>query len=148
DKAYLNYSAAFSRDGRFLYVTTQPASRQALLKVPLEGGPTTTIFDGVVTKVAESADGRTLFYSRHDPYGGHPGGIWKRATNGADETFVVPAYENWDLTSDGLYVLRWPGEPTERGTHPEGCVIERYSLAGAYLQTVARLGRYDAGFPL
>jgi len=148
DTAYLFSTAAFSRDGRSLYVASQPASRQALLKVPLDGGSTIKVLDGVVNKVAETPDGRTLLYSRQDPFGGKPPGIWKRAINETDETFVMPASANWDIASDGVYVLRDSGEATEPDPHNKGPAIERYSLRGRYLQTVARLGRYDANYPL
>jgi hypothetical protein len=124
---------AFSRDGNSLYVLSQPGTGKnyLLLKVPIAGGAPATVMDGRLTNFAESMDGRTLFYSRAD-------GIWKRPVEGGAEQSVASPFTSgiWDLRSDGLYVLT------------NSSSIERYSLKGKRLRTIAKLGHFGVTFPM
>ncbi len=132
---------AFSRDGRFVYVMSQPGKRHELLKVPIYGGAPVKVLDGFYTKVAESPDGQTLFFSRPvaSKVPGAPG-IWKRAVEGGPEEYVVKDFSGiWDLGPDGLYLLNHGNS-----------ALEKYSFAGKRLQTVARLGQFHGAiaYPL
>jgi hypothetical protein len=130
---------AFSRDGKSPYVVSQGGvgEKYELLKVSVDGGTPLKILDGRITNVAESPNGRTLFYSRAKPTAGQKmDAIWKRPVEGGAERFVVAAPGPWDIVASGLYLI------TESGT------IDRYSLAGKRVQTVARLGPEGSGWPI
>jgi Tol biopolymer transport system component len=122
---------AFSRNGNFLYVLSQPGTgdNYELLKVPIAGGNPARVMDGRLSNFVESMDGTTLFYSR-------AGGIWKRPVEGDAEQFVVSTSGLWDLRSDGLYLLT------------NSSSIERYSLDGKRMQTIAQLGHFGVKFPM
>jgi hypothetical protein len=124
-------NVAFSRNGDFLYVLSQPgtAKHYELLKVPVGGGKPAKVVDGQLSNFSESMDGRTLFYS-------DAGGIWKVPVEGGTRQFVAPTSGLWDLGSDGLYLLR------------NSSSIERYSLEGKHRQTIARLGHFGVKFPM
>jgi DNA-binding winged helix-turn-helix (wHTH) protein/Tol biopolymer transport system component len=129
---------AFSRDGRFLYVMSQRGKRYELLKVPIVGGAPVKVLDGLFTNFAESADGHTLFYSRRESSvaAGAPG-IWKRVVEGGAEQYVANFSDTWDLGPDGLYLV-----------NHNASAIERYSLSGKRLQTVAKIGQFDLRPPI
>ena len=123
---------AFSRDGDFLYVLSEPGTGDSynLLKVAVAGGTPSKVMEGRITNFAESMDGRTLLYSRAD-------GLWKRPVEGGTEQLVAPPiFGLWDIGTDGLYLLNLSGS------------IERYSFSGKRLQTVAKLPQIDVNSPL
>ena len=122
---------AFSRNGNFLYVLSQPGAgvNYELLKVPISGGAPVKVMDGRLTNFAESMDGSTLFYS-------HGRAIWKRPSEGGAEQFVAPTSDIWDVRSDGLYLLT------------DSSSIERYSFDGKRLSRVATLDHFDVKFPM
>jgi Tol biopolymer transport system component len=122
---------AFSRNGKSLYVLSQPGAGEnyELLKVSTAGGRTERVMDGRLSNFMESIDGTTLFYSRAD-------GIWKRSVEGGEEQFVAPASPVWDLRSDGLYIVT------------NSSAVDRYSLDGKHLYTVATLGHFGVKFPM
>jgi len=123
---------AFSRNGLFLYVLSQPGTEENydLLKVPIDGGTPTKVLTGRLTNFAESIDGRMLFYSRED-------GLWKRPIEGGVEQLVAPPkFRLWDLRGDGLYLVSLSSS------------IEQYSVDGKHLRTLAKLGQFDLNFPL
>jgi Tol biopolymer transport system component/DNA-binding winged helix-turn-helix (wHTH) protein len=136
----VNSNLAFSRDGRFVYVMTQPGTgnKCGLLKVPISGEAPAMLLDGLFTNAAESTDGHTLFYSRPESPAalGRPG-IWKRAVEGGPEQFVTAYSDMWDLGPDGLYLV-----------NRKAATLEKYNSAGKRLQAVAKLGQFDLRPPM
>jgi Tol biopolymer transport system component/DNA-binding winged helix-turn-helix (wHTH) protein len=121
---------AFSRDGKSLYVPSEPGTgeKYVLLRVPVDGGAPVRVLEQRITNFAESPDGRSLFYSRVDSVTGRDRlSIWKRPVEGGPERFVTGAPGMWDIVARGLYLV------TESGT------LDRYSLDGKRLETVARI---------
>jgi Tol biopolymer transport system component/DNA-binding winged helix-turn-helix (wHTH) protein len=130
---------AFSRDGKSLYVLSEPGigEKYELLRVPVDGGAPARVLEERITNFAESPDGRKLFYSREDSVTGQDRpSIWKQPVGGGKERFVTAAPGAWDIVASGLYLV------TESGT------IDRYSLAGKRLETVARIGPGSFRSPL
>lgn len=135
-------TVAFSRNGEFLYVLSQPGNTETsfdLLKVPVAGGAPLKVMSDGITNFAESMDGRTLFFSREDGQGlwNREDGLWKRPSDGGPAQFLGPAsFGRWDIGPDGIYLL----------TRQDS--IEQYSLKGKRLRTVAKLNHVAAWTPL
>lgn len=130
---------AFSRNGQFLYVVSQPGTGDTyeLLKVPLLGGAPERILDGIITNVSESPDGKTIFYSLAGSLTNRNSlGVWRRPTQGGAAQFVANAPGLWDIGARGLYI--------ESGSK----TIERYNLSGKHLQTMAKLRPFAFHSPM
>jgi Tol biopolymer transport system component/DNA-binding winged helix-turn-helix (wHTH) protein len=126
---------AFSRDGKYVYVISQPANRAELVKAPVDGGAPVKVLDEIVTRVVESPDGKTLFYSRPTSLlAKSRTGIWSRPVEGGQEKFVHAFANYWTILPGGLYVV---DEETEQ--------LEKYSLSGKHVQTVAKRGAFFLG---
>ena len=124
-------NVAFSRDGKRLYVLSEPGigEKYELIRIPVDGGTPVSVLVQRISNFAESPNGRDLFYSREDSVmGQNSPSIWKRPVEGGPERFVTAAPGAWDVVASGLYLV------TESGT------IDRYNLAGKRLETVARIG--------
>lgn len=132
-------SIAFSSDGRFLYVLSEPGTglQYSLLKVPIAGGDSIGIMDGLITAFAESPDGQTLFYSRAESASRRDTlAIWKRPVQGGAEQLVTPTSGIWGVSSQGLYLV------TNHST------LDLYSFSGKGIRTIARLGEFGVSPPL
>jgi eukaryotic-like serine/threonine-protein kinase len=90
---------AFSRDGRFIYFTSNRAGREEVWRVASAGGaPEQVTHEGGIS-ADESFDGRRLYYMR-DPNGM----LLSRPTAGGDERMIRPCvrFSAWTVAPRGL----------------------------------------------
>jgi Tol biopolymer transport system component len=103
------FAEGFSRDGRFVYFSSDRTGLSQIWRMPVGGGPAIQATQGWGHRATESWDGRFLYYW-------HPGGeIWRVPVAGGDETPVVRGIDflaGWDLSSAGIYYA------SSRGTGP------------------------------
>jgi Tol biopolymer transport system component len=95
-----DYAGSFSRDGRFVYFSSDRTGLVQIWKMPIGGGPAVQVTRGGGHAAAESWDGRFVYYSHAD------GEIWRVPVGGGQETPVVRALHepaDWDLSSTGIY---------------------------------------------
>ncbi len=102
-------NATFSRDGQWMYFTSDRDGGHDLWRMPAAGGPATRVTVGGGFLGQESLDGTRLFYTRLDAPG-----IWETAPNGGLSTRVVerldPAdWGNWVVGAEAIhFVARGP----------------------------------------
>jgi Tol biopolymer transport system component/DNA-binding winged helix-turn-helix (wHTH) protein len=100
-----NGAPNWSRDGQSIYFySNRGGGTYQLWKVPVSGGsPVQVTKNGGVFGV-ESADGQSLYYSKH----GAPG-LWKMPLSGGQETRVLDEPDfwwDWGLVRNGIYFIR------------------------------------------
>lgn len=93
----------WSTDGDWLYCKSAKDDDWWVYKIRIDGGETVEIMKKDVFRLAESADGRSLIYSRSDTTG-----VWSSATDGSSEVCLVnePGYVvpcGWRETLEGVY---------------------------------------------
>jgi Tol biopolymer transport system component len=95
----------WSRDGRWIYFRSDRDGVGQIWKAPPEGGPAVKVTAGEASSVRESADGRTLYFTR----GPHTPGIWSVPSNGGREVLLAHDVRDghWDVAEGGLYYIDW-----------------------------------------
>jgi Tol biopolymer transport system component/DNA-binding winged helix-turn-helix (wHTH) protein len=107
-----DWVSGWSRDGRWLYFTSDRSGSWQLWKMRPDGSGLTQVTQNGGFAATESVGGDTLFYSKHQARG-----LWMRPTDGGPERRVVetlasPDWGNWAVTAEGLYfVHRAEGDP-------------------------------------
>jgi Tol biopolymer transport system component/DNA-binding winged helix-turn-helix (wHTH) protein len=96
-------TASFSHDGRSIYFASRRSGEWQIWKVPAAGGPASMVTRGGGSTAFESADGKTLYFTRPDS-----AGIWRMPVAGGAEERVsadlAPASaDDWRVTARGLY---------------------------------------------
>jgi Tol biopolymer transport system component/predicted Ser/Thr protein kinase len=91
----------WSRDGRFVYFTSNRTGRFEVWRAPAEGGAEERVSRGGGTLPFESSDGKTLYYQRtvgDSPLVGVP-------TAGGEERAVLPCVVSWGYAGapDGIF---------------------------------------------
>jgi dipeptidyl aminopeptidase/acylaminoacyl peptidase len=100
---------SWSRDGRFVYFTSDRAGREQIWQIPSDNGTAELVLDTPALGVVESPDGRALYYWRD-------GAVWTRPLQGGAEVRVAahPRWESWVVRDEGLYLLNeWPLPTTD-----------------------------------
>ena len=101
-----NGAPNWSRDGKWIYFySSHEKGPLQLWKVPFEGGTPVRVTKNGGVYAIESADGRSLYFSKFE----QPG-IWKMPMNGGGEERVSDGPEgfrwfNWALGSEGIYFV-------------------------------------------
>jgi len=128
-------SPAWSRDGNWVYYSSNRTGRWEIWKVPARGGaPVQVTRRGGGFAAYESADGRTLFYTkRHEP------GIWRMPLPAGEESLVVEGFDPahwgyWTVTPRGLYLAKEQGSVTQ-------WTIEHLDLASRRRRTILRIDK-------
>jgi len=109
-----NLAPNWSRDGQWIYFTSDhEVGRFDLWKVPLLGGPPVRLTNNGGVYGVESADGRSLYFSKLVVPG-----IWKMPLNGGEETRVLDQsgstdWYNGSLVQNGIYFLSRSAKPRE-----------------------------------
>jgi Tol biopolymer transport system component len=105
-------SAAWSRDGRFLYFSSNRSGTYEVWKVPASGGDLVRVTRNGGTQAFESARGDYLYFGKQIPAGGPPG-IWRVPLGGGDEELVRGeiGYGDWTLLEDGICYLNRATKP-------------------------------------
>jgi Tol biopolymer transport system component/DNA-binding winged helix-turn-helix (wHTH) protein len=101
-----NWVASWSRDGRWLYFTSDRTGSWQLWKMRPDGTDLTQVTQNGGSAARESVTGDTLFYAKR----GMPG-LWMRPTGGGPERRVIEDlsprdWGNWTVTAEGLYFIR------------------------------------------
>ena len=97
----------WSRDGRWIYYTTEPSSARETWKVLLDGGAPERVNSLEMFDLMESGDGASFYYTRPRA---RASGVWRRAKSGGPERMVpgteALVYRSWDLRGGRLFFLR------------------------------------------
>ena len=91
---------SWSRDGRFIYFTSNRTGRYEIWRVPAGGGTEEQVTREGGTLSFESVDGRTLYYQRD-----RNGALLGRPTAGGEERTILPCVRSfgWAVAPRGLF---------------------------------------------
>ena len=97
----INIIASWSHDGRWIYFGSKRTGRFEIWKMPSAGGEPVQVTRDGGTAAVESADGKTLYYTKNNG----PDGIWRMPVEGGPEVQVVKAIwrYNFAVTNKGIY---------------------------------------------
>lgn len=94
---------AWSRDGQWLYFSSNRSGESQLWKQPVAGGPAVQLTQQGGREAYESPDGQFLYYTRspNEP------GLWRVPVNGGEETRVLEQGRQgaWAMHPQGLYLV-------------------------------------------
>lgn len=99
-----NKRPSWSRDGRFVYISSDRTGQLQIWKVPSDGGDAVQITRTGGMYAAETFDGKSIYYTSADA----PADIWATSSNGGDEVRVirqVVGFPTIAMAKDGLYYL-------------------------------------------
>jgi dipeptidyl aminopeptidase/acylaminoacyl peptidase len=82
---------SWSRDGRYVYFTSNRTGRREVFRVAAAGGAEEQLTHGGGCTPHESRDGRTLYYMKVDG----DGPLLARPTGGGEERTIVPCVSQW-----------------------------------------------------
>jgi Tol biopolymer transport system component/DNA-binding winged helix-turn-helix (wHTH) protein len=94
---------SWSRDGNWIYFTSNRAGGWELWKVSSHGGEPIQVTKKGGYSAFESADGKELFYVKNNEKG-----IWKRQVDGTEEVRVLDVGVNWGqwaISRNGIYFV-------------------------------------------
>jgi Tol biopolymer transport system component len=106
DDASNDWVSGWSRDGQWLYFTSDRSGSWQLWKMHPDGSDLTQVTQNGGFAATESVTGDTLFYTKRVTPG-----LWMRPTEGGPERKVLDDlashdWGNWDITAEGLYFIR------------------------------------------
>jgi len=129
-----NGGPSWSRDGKWIYFYSDWGGEPIQVwKVPLEGGPPVKVTRKGGVFAAESADGRSLYYSKFDEHG-----IWQMPLRGGEEKRVMDRagehdWYNWALARNGIYFFDY---------HRGRAVVDLFDLATRKTTTILTLDKW------
>jgi Tol biopolymer transport system component/tRNA A-37 threonylcarbamoyl transferase component Bud32 len=105
----------WSRDGKWIYFTSNKTGTWQVWKRPAEGGNAVQVTKQGGGDPWESPDGKTVYY---DKVKGEVASLWKVPVEGGEETRVVEQilptnWPDWALTSEGIYFVNASGRAIE-----------------------------------
>jgi Tol biopolymer transport system component len=129
---------SFSRDGRFIYFSSDRGGRPQIWKMPAAGGPAVQVTQDLGLAAQESEDARAVYYSNDH-------GIWRLPLEGGEKTPVLRVGEGrvlrgWDLVPEGIYYADL------RYLNPEGqdYAVRLLDLESGRTETLfSRRGRFE-----
>jgi Tol biopolymer transport system component len=130
--------ASWSRDGRWIYYREDYPDGRDIWRIPATGGTPERVTRSGGLLARESADGRTLFYTKRDP----TSPLYSLSLTGGDERQLVDCVQSRSLADgpDGIYYLGCSDDPAPlyrldpiTGTTRELGRIETGAPSGAYL---------------
>jgi Tol biopolymer transport system component len=140
-----NLRPTWSVDGKWVYFGSTRSGDVQVWKVPVDGGePVQVTYRGGYEAV-ESADGRSVYYTRRGI-----AGLWKTTEDGGDETLVLKELQwnyskNWTVTSKGIYYLAC----SEDASVTSPCSAYFFDFETKASEEIAPLGRVvDSGISL
>jgi serine/threonine protein kinase/WD40 repeat protein len=112
DFRWTNKVPSWSRDGKWVYFTSDRTGRWEIWRIPVQGGMAEQITTNGGYVALESADGKSLYYTKTGSYGGEP--LYVRRFSGTEETQVLEhvAGRAFDLLADGIYYAASSGPRT------------------------------------
>ena len=107
-----NVAPAWSRDGAWIYFSSDRTGRYEIWKVPAQGGAAVQVTRNGGSAPQESPDGRELYYQKAL---GQKGGLWKAPVQGGNEVKVLESVHQRDfaIASDGIYYVDREGKGAE-----------------------------------
>jgi Tol biopolymer transport system component len=114
------YSAAWSNDGRSLFVAVGSAGKDSIMEMKLQDGSTTRITHGGSRELAESPDGRFLYFIQSLPLS-----LLRRSLGGGDAETLVSGALRFAVGDDTVYFLRQDLRP------PASRGLNLYRIDGA-----------------
>jgi hypothetical protein len=118
-----NKVPSWSRDGKWIYFTSDRTGRWEIWRTAAQGGPAEQITTAGGYVALESRDGKTLYYTKMGFYGGEP--LYARALGGGEERQVLEqvAGRGFHVFGDGIYYCcnrtANSGDPISRVCHSE-----------------------------
>jgi dipeptidyl aminopeptidase/acylaminoacyl peptidase len=111
DLAFENNVPSWSQDSQWIYFSSERSGRAEIWKMPVQGGPPVQVTQHGGLVVAESRDGRTLYYLRGLLGDGRrtlPASLWQMPTDGGPEHKVLDAVvlRNFTVGEQGIYYER------------------------------------------
>jgi Tol biopolymer transport system component len=95
---------SWSRDGRWIYFTSDRSGHYEVWKMPRDGGEAVQVTRAGGYATFESPDGKYLYYTKFNLDGPDP--LFRMPAGGGEEVQVVPGVASWELvcvTSKGVY---------------------------------------------
>jgi len=98
---------SWSRDGKWIYFTSNKTGTWQVWKRPAEGGQAVQVTKQGGSRPFESLDGKTVYYEKAE---GEVDSLWKVPVEGGEETRVLEhvredGWLTWGLTSGGIYFV-------------------------------------------
>jgi Tol biopolymer transport system component len=107
-----NVNASWSRDGKWIYFTSNRGGRWQIWKMSSQGGEPVQLTKLGGFASFESADGRVVYYAKTptDP------DIWRVPSSGGQESPVSPGihiqqWRDWALVNNGIFFIPERSEP-------------------------------------
>jgi Tol biopolymer transport system component len=119
--AYVNAIPSWSRDGNWIYFFSDRTGRDEIWRVPFSGGHAEQVTTNGGHTVVESADGKTLFYTKR---GRAPSPLFARPVEGGPERRLLDSVflgRQFSVFDDGIYYL---GD-----LQPQGCPLFFFRFA-------------------
>jgi Tol biopolymer transport system component len=109
---WINKVPSWSRDGEWVYFTSDRTGRWEIWRIPTHGGAAEQITSNGGYVSGESADKKTLYYTKLGSYEGQP--LYARSLGGSDERQILDrvAGRGFDVFEDGIYYLTATGPRT------------------------------------
>ena len=97
-----HFFPGWSKDGRWIYFSSNSGGSTQLWKIPREGGTPVQLTRGGGFASRESVDGKWLYYTKTEAA---DTSLWKVPLAGGEETQVIPSVHlhSFDVVKDGIY---------------------------------------------
>jgi Tol biopolymer transport system component len=98
----------WSRDGKWVYFTSDRSGEYQVWKMPAQGGAPVQVTRGGGFYALESSDGQTLYFSKWGGPGAAGDGLWKIPVGRGEEVPILDRkvlWYDWDLAQGGIYFL-------------------------------------------
>ncbi|HEX2522610.1 MAG TPA: hypothetical protein VHP35_10835, partial [Terriglobia bacterium] len=132
------YMPSWSKDGRWIYFSSNRSGEFQIWKMPAEGGQAARVTRNGGFEAVEASDGHFLYYSKIDKHEARSGSahLWKTSLQNGEETLlfdraIYPRY--WAVTDRGIYFV-----PSDWSRGPS---IEFFSFATEQVTQVVPLER-------
>jgi Tol biopolymer transport system component len=126
---------SWSRDGRWIYFTSDRSGSYEVWKVPKEGGQAVRVTRSGGYAAFESPDGRYIYYTKWVP-APQPQSLFRMPVEGGEETQIHAQVFDWAsyaVTSKGIYFT------------PDAKEIQRLDLATGKVSTLTVLEKAMTG---
>jgi eukaryotic-like serine/threonine-protein kinase len=106
---------SWSRDGSWIYCTSNRSGRSEIWRVPAAGGASTQITDNGGYVASESWDGKGIYYLKNVVYAAQP--LYERSLAGGTEWQVLDSVyaRSFLVVEDGIYYI---AGADDKGTYP------------------------------
>jgi len=132
--AWDNVNPSWSRDGKWIYFTSNRTGHWQIWKLPSEGGGPLQLTKQGGFRASESADGKVVYYANT----ASGPDIWRVPSAGGQETAVSPRlhlqqWRDWALIDNGIFFL-----PERSAAHP---ALRFLDIATTRVNDVATLAK-------